>query len=298
MAVAWLSFADYLHLRWFGQVRTSLSMASATGLFDQAQLSWDEPMARAAGIDPAVLPPIVDVDAPLTGPRSTYAARWRGLEGAIWLPPVGDGACSNLGAGAVGRDRWAITVGTSAAVRAVLHDPPERIPRGLWRYRLDAERAVLGGALNNGGNVYEWLRQTLRLPGRVDLERALLQRPHGIHGLTVDPSLFGERGPHWPLDARGSISGLTSRTTAVDITQALLEAVAARIAEIARLMEDALGPAASIVATGGAMERSAAWRRMLEQALGRAVTPATVQESSLRGAAIVATDWLERYQTP
>src|SRR6185436_6972295 len=37
----WLSFSDYLYLRLFGNPTTSVSMASATGLFDQHNCEWD-----------------------------------------------------------------------------------------------------------------------------------------------------------------------------------------------------------------------------------------------------------------
>ena len=109
----------------------------------------------------------------------------------------------------------------------------------------------------------------------------------------MDPSLSGERSPHWPLHATASIGGLTIQTSALDITQAVLESVAERIAEITRLMEAALGPPSVIVPTGGAMVRSTAWRKMLEYALGREVSPSPVQESSLRGAALLAIEQMQ-----
>jgi gluconokinase len=187
-----------------------------------------------------------------------------------------------------GPETWAITVGTSAAVRTVLTQPPSELPAGLWRYRLDASRAVVGGALNNGGNIHAWLRRTLRLPPIAELERELLGRSWGAHGLTVDPSIFGERSPRWPLDATGSIDGINQRTTSVDIAQALLEAIAERISEIVRIMESAMGRPERMIATGGALVRSMAWKRMLECALDRSIERSPVRESSLRGAALLA----------
>ena len=292
-ADAWLSFGDYLYVRWLGRLQTSLSMASATGLMDQARIDWDEELLRASHLNANTLPPIVDRPASGTTLARPFDARWPVLRSAFWLPAVGDGACSNLGVGAVRPDTWAVTVGTSAAVRAVLRDLPTRLPAGLWRYRIDAERMVLGGALNNGGNVYEWLLRMLRLPAATALEGELRRRSWGAHGLSVDPSIFGERSPDWPLDASASIAGITARTSTVDIAQALLEAVAQRIAEIAGLMESALGPPTSIVATGGAMVKSAAWRGMLEHALGRAVIPSPVRESSARGAGLLGLEYLK-----
>jgi gluconokinase len=290
---SWLSFGDYLLLRWFGRAQSSLSMASATGLMDQSRLTWDEAMVGAARVKTGTLPEIVAQPFSGIDIRDGYRGRWPALGRARWLPAVGDGACSNLGVGAIGHGRWAITVGTSAAVRAVLPDDLTSPPPGLWRYRLDRKRPVLGGALNNGGNVYAWLLHTLRTQSSVELERALLERPWGSHGLRVDPSLSGERSPHWPLHATASIEGLTIQTSALDITQAVLESVAERIAEITRLMEAALGPPNLIVATGGAMVRSTAWRKMLEYALNREVSPSPVQESSLRGAALLAIEQMQ-----
>jgi gluconokinase len=69
-----------------------------------------------------------------------------------------------VGAGCVDAERWALMVGTSGALRAAWAAPDVRIPWGAWCYRVDAERFVLGGALNDGGNLYAWLRETLRLP--------------------------------------------------------------------------------------------------------------------------------------
>ncbi|MFN0072895.1 MAG: gluconokinase [Chloroflexota bacterium] len=292
----WLSFADYLRLRWLGETCSSLSMASATGLFDQHRQQWDTALLGAVGVDPSTFPPIIDLGKRGPTLRPRYAQRWPNLIRALWLPAIGDGACSNVGVAALGPKHWAITVGTSAAVRVVLETSALDLPWGLWQYRLDSERAVIGGALNNGGNVYAWLRRTLRLPSQAAIEHALLTRPWGVHGLSVDPSLAGERSPDWPLNATGWISGITQATEPIDITQAMLEAVAERIGSIAALLETAVGAPEEIVTTGGAMLRSRAWANMLASALGRPVTPSPIREGSLRGAALLAIEQTDRSQ--
>jgi gluconokinase len=98
-----------------------------------------------------------------------FVARWPELAAARIFLPLGDGACANLGSDcglvsrsggqgglSVGADsplprRVTVTVGTSAAVRVVLPAPPERVPLGLWCYRIDEARVLLGGALTDGG---------------------------------------------------------------------------------------------------------------------------------------------------
>ena len=99
---SWLSFGDYLLLRWFGRAQSSLSMASATGLMDQSRLTWDEAMVGAARVKTGTLPEIIAQPFPGIDIRDGYRGRWPALARARWLPAVGDGACSNLGVGAMG----------------------------------------------------------------------------------------------------------------------------------------------------------------------------------------------------
>ena len=56
-------------------------------------------------------------------------------------------------------------VGTSGALRVLwrTEELPE-VTRGLWRYRADAQRVVVGGSLSDGGSVFAWLKRLTRLP--------------------------------------------------------------------------------------------------------------------------------------
>ena len=106
------------------------------------------------------------------------------------------------------------------------------MPAGLWCYRVDRRRALLGGATSEGGNVYGWMQDTLKLGEPDAIERALAQLPPDGHGLTVLPFLAGERSPGWAGDVRATISGLGLNTTPIEMLQAGLEAVAYRFALI------------------------------------------------------------------
>ncbi|HEX2190894.1 MAG TPA: gluconokinase [Longimicrobiaceae bacterium] len=291
-AASWMSFGEYLELRLFGARRCSLSMASGTGLLDLHAGAWDAEVLAAVGVAEAKLSPLVDADAPAPALRPEWARRWPELAGVPWLPPLGDGACASLGSGAVGVGRVGITVGTSAAVRALWAGDPVRIPPGLWCYRLDRRRLVMGRALSNGGNGVAWLRETLRLPPPGETEAVLAALEPDAHGLTVLPALLGERAPGWE-DWRGaSVLGLTRATTPAEVLRAWLEATAYHVAGALEALEGALGPAAEVVASGGAMHASPAWRRILADVLGRRVVLAAEREASSRGAALVALERL------
>jgi gluconokinase len=291
----WGSFGEFLELRLFGEAGTSVSMASATGLFDQEALAWDPIALVAAELDERRLFPLCDRRDARRGLRPEWARRWPALRSAAWFPAVGDGAASNVGSGCIAAGRIALNLGTSTALRIVTTapDPP---PAGLWRYRLDRRLALVGGALSEGGNVYAWCREVLRLPSdEAEIERALAAPPLDTHGLGVLPFLAGERAPGWRGHRRAAIAGLGLETTAMDVLRAALEAVALRIALVYRLLQPRAAPGHEVVASGGMMRASPTWVQTITDALGHPVTMSREEEATGRGAAVLALEAIGRW---
>jgi gluconokinase len=261
-----VSFAEYLFLQLTGKLRMTLSSASGTGLLDIGTLAWDSELLDAIALDPGVLPPLSH------DPAGT---------GTPVLPPLGDGACSNLGSGCTERERAAMMIGTSGAYR-VLHRADRREARpGLFCYLLDESRIVEGGAVSDGGNLHAWLKRTLRL------DNPRLDAP-GEHGLTFLPLLGGERSPGWNVHAAGAVAGLTFDTGANDLYQAALEGIVYRLAEVASLLAEVR----EVVATGHALLASPDWIQLVADVLGRPVAASAVAEGSARGAAVYALERL------
>ncbi|MBI3003165.1 MAG: gluconokinase [candidate division NC10 bacterium] len=291
-AVRWMSVGEYLHLRLLGRTACSLSMASGTGLFDQRGKTWDAELLAALPIGPEHLGPLVDLDAPVGSLGAEFAGRWPVLRGVPWLPALGDGACSNVGSGCTGPGRVALAVGTSGAMRAVREAPAGPVPWGLWAYLLDRRRALVGGALSSGGDVFAWLQETLRLGAQEEIERDLAALPPDGHGLTCLPFLAGERSPGWAARARGALVGLSLGTRPIEILQAALEAIAYRFALIRELLGQILPGSVEVIASGGALLRSPAWMQMMADVLGEPVTASGEPEASSRGAALLALEAL------
>jgi len=287
----WGSFGEFLELSLFGEAATSVSMASGTGLFDQTTGRWDPEALAAAELDQDQLFPLCDRTAPRFGLRAPWASRWPALRTATWLPAVGDGAASNVGSDCVDPTRIALNVGTSAALRVVSRQPPTP-PQGLWRYRVDRNHAIVGGATSEGGNIYSWCRDVLRLGSDEDVEAALAALPPDGHGLTILPHLAGERSPGWRDGRKGAIAGLRLDTTAVDIVRAGLESVALRLAAVYRLLAPCAAGQHTIVASGAALGHSRAWTQIIADAIGRPVTWSLEPEATCRGAALLALEAL------
>lgn len=285
-AVTWCGFAEYLMLRLTGRLQVSVSMASGTGLLEQRVGVWDAGMLAVCDIGPGSLPPIDST--PVVGLAPEFAARWPELARVPWLPGAGDGACSNLGLDCASPERIALNVGTSAALRLVTEAPGE-VPWGLWHYRVDTRRHLLGGATSEGGNVLAWARRVLALPGDEGaLEEALAAVPPDGHGLTALPFLAGERSPGWRGDARAAVTGLGLSTTAPEVLRALLEAVAYRLADVYERLRPLAGPGHAVVASGGALHGSRVWSQIVVDALGVPIEVRASTEASSRGAALLA----------
>ncbi len=282
----WLSFADYVALKLCGEETTSVSMASGTGIFDIRKCVWDDELLKFLKIKPRNLPAIFEKDTVALTLNKKYAKRWPRLANAKWFPAIGDGAADNIGAGCVTKSQAALMIGTSGAMRvAYAGEPPDQIPDGLWCYRIDRKRVVIGGALSDGGGLYHWLKLNLKLPK--DSDEQIAMREPGSHGLTFLPFLAGERSTGYHESATGAIVGLRSATDPTDILLAALESVAFRFAEI----YDRLLSAANIqriVVTGGALRESPVWAHIIADVLGRDLTLNSVSESSSRGAVLLA----------
>lgn len=284
----WLSFPDYLMLRLFGTDTTSVSMASATGLFDQRQCEWDGAVAKHVGVDPACLPAIAPPGFTFQRLRNDYVMRWPLLDRAAWFPAIGDGAANNIGAGGTNRERAALMIGTSGAMRVLFEsEPPESLPPELFCYRADRRRVVIGGALSDGGGLSQWMKDTLAVGyDDEELERELSATAPDDHGLTVLPFWSGERATGWSTSARGAIIGLTANTKPIEILRAAMEAISCRFALLARAL-DLIAPRAAVIASGKALLSSPTWAQMIADALGRTIKISSAREASCRGAALL-----------
>ncbi|MEO6052336.1 MAG: gluconokinase [Pyrinomonadaceae bacterium] len=291
----WLSFSDYVFLKLFGDAATSVSMASGTGIFDIRRCVWDSELMKFLKAKPSSLPHIVDTDADTFCLNKKYSKCWPRLSKAQWFPAIADGAADNIGAGCVTRSKAALMVGTSGAMRVAYSDePPKYIPDGLWCYRIDRKRVIIGGALSDGGNLYAWLTTNLRLPKNV--EELIAKRPTGAHGLTFLPFLAGERSTGYNESATGAILGLTSSHDAVDILQAALEAVAYQFTGIYKQL-DLVVKIEEMVASGGALRESPLWTQIIADVLGHDLSLNDASESSSRGAVLLALESIGKIES-
>lgn len=277
----WLSPAEWVESQLLSDAGgPSTCMASASGCMDQEKHCWLDAYSSA-------LNPISD--APRVELLPEYAERWPTLKGVPWVPAIGDGAAANIGTGHWQDGRITVTVGTSVAVRRCCDGRMPERPAGLWRYQLDRERWLVGGASSNGGSVWQWLCNHLKF--NPDALADLRSKPPTV---TVLPYYSGERAPWWQDHMTASIHGLTAGTSGEEIALAHLEAIAVHTSWIAAKL--GVSAETTLAASGNALQHSPILIQCIADACGCTVEQQETGEQSLIGAARWAMHIINNYE--
>lgn len=306
-----ISIKEYILYRWFGDYVVDYSIASATGLLNHQTLDWDEAALTIAGISVDRLSRLVPTTHVLKPIQANYAMQMGIPAGLPVVVGSSDGALANLGTGATEPGTIAVTVGTSGAVRAILHHPQTDPQERLFCYSaLTPDQWVVGGSVNSGGIILRWVRDQLA-DAEVATARLLQRNPYdvltdiaatvapGSDGLIFHPYLAGERSPLWDANARGSFFGLTLHHTKAHLVRAVLEGIVYNLYIVLEALQDLIGTGQSIRATGG-FARSQLWRQILADVLNSEVI-VPESEGSCLGAAILglyALNQLDRLESP
>ncbi|MFL5628457.1 MAG: gluconokinase [Ktedonobacteraceae bacterium] len=287
----WLSFGEYLHLQFLGRAVCSLSMASGTGMLNIRTRQWDGELMDALGVRAEQLANLGDLHDKISGLTSTYASRWPALRNVPWFPAIGDGAAANVGSGCVSEGKFALTIGTSSAIRVVVAPGQVVPPPGLWLYLVDAKRALLGGALSEGGNIFAWLSKAVQIASLKEADSEVAKLPPDGHGLTILPFISGERSLGWHAEARAVIAGLHTHTSPFEMVRAASEALAYQLEAVYQQIKNTLNFHAAqptLIASGGALLSSPSLQQIVADTLATPLYPTYEQEASARGAALLA----------
>ena len=188
-------------------------MASGTGLLNQHTCEWDEELLEALGVSVESLPEIASPDQTFHRTHACLCCRaGRNSAKRVCFRQSATAPQTTSAPDVTRREKVALMIGTSGAMRVCFTgEPPERLPPELWCYRADRNRIVIGGALSDGGGLYQ-LDQRIAAARTKTSKRSKVNwscSSPDAHGLTILPFWAGERSTGWNPDARGAILGLT-----------------------------------------------------------------------------------------
>lgn len=222
---------EYIIYQLTGQFVMDYSVASATGLMNIHSLQWDEDILHFLGITKNNLPLLCDVT---TSFQATQYA-FKVVVGAS------DGCLVNLGSRALNKGQTTLTIGTSGAVRMSVKKPILDPYGRTFCYYLKKNVYVIGGAVNNGGNVIEWISRlfyTHQDDFIKDLPNLINQTSPGAEGLVFLPHLFGERAPYWNANLSATFVGLQVYHTKAHLIRAVLEGILFNLKHVLEILEE------------------------------------------------------------
>ena len=279
---------DYIRLRLTGERATDASDASGTLLLDLKERTWSQEILDALEIPAGWLPSVFEGPQP-TGQIRQEVSRDLGLKRQVPVAAGGsDNAAAAVGNGIVRQGLASCSIGTSGVLFAH-SDTLARDSSGRLHAFCHAvpDRFHLMGVTLAAGGALRWWRDLVGKGGYDELSALAEQAPPGAEGLLFLPYLTGERTPHLDPRARGAFFGLTSRHNLSHLTRAVMEGVAFSLRDSLEIMVGLGTNPAQIRATGGGA-KSAFWRQLLADVLGRPIVRTVVDEGPAYGAALLA----------
>lgn len=274
---------DWLLRHLGAQAHVERNWALESGLFSLEGEPVDD-VLRAAGINPAIVPPIADPGA-VVGEVSSAAAAESGL--AAGTPLVVGGADHVLSAYAAGLSApgdLLLKLGGAGDILVVTGEPfidprlyldSHPVP-GLW---------LPNGCMATSGSLIRWLQALVGGPDLAALDAEARSRPPAE--VLCLPYFLGEKSPLHDPDLRGAFVGLHLGHDRASLYRAVLEAVAFGFRHhVDVLRERGLEIGRIRVTNGGS--RSGLWKRIHADVLGRPLSPVADHPGASLGAALAA----------
>jgi len=277
---------DWLRFQLTGTWHTDFSDAVGALLADASTRGWSAELCELVGWSMSTLPPIV---APTTvvGAITEVAADECGLQaGTPVVCGSNDTTVELYGAGAVAPGDGAVKLATAGVVSQVTSGPLVRPPVSCYPHIVDGLYYTATG-INSCASAHRWIRDRFFAAEGFDGMDALAATVEpGSEGLMFHPYLQGERAPHWDAKLRADFIGMTMKHDRAHFARAFYEGIAYAIRD-AMTAAEALGMSYDTIRLLGGGSRSATWRQIMADVLGRQIVVPANGDASF-GAALLA----------
>jgi gluconokinase len=287
-----VSIKEYVLNRFFGEFLIDRSVASGTGIWQMSSLDWDEELLVAIGLSKDFFSPVAETTAVFKkGLRAEFAAQAGLLSGTPGIVGAADGAMAHLGSVGLSDNRMSLTVGTGAALRLRISEPRSSSDTEAWCYYLTEHNWLLGGIIQDAGNVMSWFADNLMPQSEskitvYDMLNTYAQETApGADGLIFLPFLSGERCPNNRPDARGAVYGLNFSHSRKHLARAVMEGIAYRLYSVYQMLAGPSQP--ELVITGGLL-KSPVWIKITADFFGKRLWLPKVSETSAWGLILIA----------
>jgi xylulokinase len=261
--------------------------ASSTMVYDVTKGDFDTELCEAAGLDPAMLPPVRPSTEVVGTLRPDIAAELGLTTRCVVVVGTGDEHAASVGAGAIESGVVVDVTGTAEPVTTVAA-APVRDPLGLVEthgHAVPGSWLVENPGFVSGGSTL-WLARLLGV-SQAEVFPLALAAPPGSDGVLFLPALSGSTAPRWNDSMRGAFLGLAMNHAPAHVARAVLEGCAYALRDIVERL-DALGLGHGEIRIVGGGARDNLWATIKANVLGRPVRRVRTEEATAVGAAMVA----------
>ena len=231
---------------------TDYTNASRTLFFNLHTLEWDEELISQYGLTQLNLPEL-KASSSLFGETT--------LNNLLSKPVpvtalIGDSHAAAFGEGCFDPGTAKATLGTGCSILMNIGNKPMQSTNGMitticWSVEGRIDYALEGVIVSCGATV-EWLKNELNLFSDSKETEAMANAIADNGGVYLIPAFSGLGSPHWQMDRKASISGISFGTTKNHIVRAALESIPYQIANVIAAMEkDAKLSLKELMADGG-----------------------------------------------
>ena len=262
--------------------------ASRTLFFNLHTLQWDQELIATYGLSGIHLPEIK--------PSSSSFGETV-LEGLFKIPVpinalVGDSHAAAFGEGCFEAGTAKATLGTGCSILMNIGNKPVQSTNGMvtticWSIDERIDYALEGVIVSCGATI-EWLKNELNLFKDSGETEAMANAVPDNGGVYLVPAFSGLGSPHWQMDRRASITGMSFGTTKNHIVRAALESISYQIKDIILAMEKDAGLSLTELHTDGGMTANKFVMQFIADLLNKTVTGIGTPDVSALGAAYLA----------
>ncbi len=267
---------------------TDYTNASRTLLFNLHTLSWDEELIDLFGLKGINLPEIK--------PSSAFFGETT-MDGLLEQPVpitgmIGDSHAAAFGEGCFDTGTAKATLGTGCSILMNIGDQPLQSKNGMvtticWSTEERVDYAFEGVIVSCGATI-EWLKNELALFSNSADTEAMALVVEDNAGVYLVPAFSGLGSPHWDMERRASITGMSFGTTKNHIVRAALESIPYQIKDVIVAMEKDAGISLKELYADGGMTKNNFLIQFLSDLLAKPVSLIGMPDVSALGAAYMA----------
>jgi glycerol kinase len=267
---------------------TDYTNASRTLFFNLQTLTWDRELLSAFGLS--------QLNLPKSKPSSSFfgESTFNGLfnHPISITSMIGDSHAAAFGEGCFTPGTAKATLGTGCSIMMNIGSVAKISGHGMittvcWSTE-DRVDYALEGIIVTCGATIEWLKNELGLFAESKETEKMARAVPNNGGVYIVPAFSGLGAPHWQMDRKASISGLTFGSTKNHIVRAALESIPYQIKDVIVAMEEDTGLSLAELMINGGMTSNKFVLQLLADLLGKPVVNKEMPDVSAKGAAFLA----------